>query len=106
MDHCWEIGHVEEGVFYGKAWGKCEVKLDPDFNLAIKMEKGKATLYLNGVARSEFNAFFPSKNRIGTVLRNNMGAKMLSRDLTVCYGKTKFFLGPSDFTNHRFKFQP
>ena len=41
MDHCWEIGHVEDGVFYGKAWGKCEVKLDSDFSLAIKMEKGK-----------------------------------------------------------------
>ena len=44
-------------------------------------------MYVNGAKEAEFTPFFPPSNKVGTAMRNNMKAKMETRNLEICQGK-------------------
>ncbi|XP_063691343.1 IgGFc-binding protein-like [Bolinopsis microptera] len=83
-DHCWELGYVENGRLFGRDFGTCTMKILKEFNLAVKIENGEGAVYVNGAKESDFTPFFPPSNKVATAMRNNMEAKMETKNLQIC----------------------
>ena len=82
-EHCWELGKVEDGMFYGRDFGECDIMLKT-VDLAVKIANGKGSLYINGIKKKDFQPFYPAVNKVGTTLRNNMEAKMFVSGFSIC----------------------